>query len=343
MTFAASRLKHLSHRVKKRRSAGTLILMYHRVAEPECDPWGLCVSPSHFRQHLEVLREHGSVIPLQRLVESVAAGKVNRQGVVVTFDDGYADNYHTAKPLLDHFDVPATVFVTTGTIGDSSGFWWDELANFLLRRESVPAILDVTIDGRNYLWAIEESEFDTQSPRWYESWKAWEPAPTKRHELYFTLWRIMSRLRKDQQDQVLERLADWIGLGRDRYRSNSQLTAEQVSKLAEDDLLEIGAHTVTHTSLPILCADVQRNEIFESKSYLEQVLERPIRSFAFPYGNYVQDTVALVRAAGFTSACTTARQMVKSGADCFGMPRLQVLDCDGEAFAKKLSRWFAQD
>ena len=88
--------------------------MYHRVAIERSDPWGLCVSPMHFEEHLDVLRRHRNVVSMAELHRRVLAGDVAPGTVAVTFDDGYVDNLLAAEPLLRQYDVPATVFVSSG-------------------------------------------------------------------------------------------------------------------------------------------------------------------------------------------------------------------------------------
>src|SRR5712671_329835 len=102
-----------------------LILMYHRVSDSGPDPWGLGVSPRHFTEHLQVLRRHANPVALRQLPRR--ARKRGPRTVVVTFDDGYADNVVAALPLLRGHDIPATVFVATALLGKSQAFWWDEL------------------------------------------------------------------------------------------------------------------------------------------------------------------------------------------------------------------------
>ncbi len=103
----------------------SVILMYHRIATVRPDPWSLCVSPEHFAEHLVVLQNYRRT----RLDQLIPGGWSLRGGVsvAITFDDGYADNFHNAAPLLRRYDTPATFFITTGYIGDSREFWWDEL------------------------------------------------------------------------------------------------------------------------------------------------------------------------------------------------------------------------
>jgi peptidoglycan/xylan/chitin deacetylase (PgdA/CDA1 family) len=94
------------------------VLLYHRIVERPDDPLGLCVSPVHFAQQVEVLRSC-DVVPL----DAVGAGQV-----AITFDDGYADNLRAAELLGD---LPATIFVSTGHVEEGRPFWWDEVRRAL--------------------------------------------------------------------------------------------------------------------------------------------------------------------------------------------------------------------
>src|SRR5438552_1883786 len=105
---------------------GTIILLYHRIADWETDPQLLCVTPKHFTEHLEILKELGPIVSFSQLNHTDRAS-------IITFDDGYADNLHNAKPILQCQDVPATVFIATGQVGQTTEFWWDELERLLLQ------------------------------------------------------------------------------------------------------------------------------------------------------------------------------------------------------------------
>ena len=99
-----------------------VVLVYHRVFEPPQDPQLLCVHPARFAEHLEHLRTF-TVLRLREL----DFAHLPERGVVVTFDDGYLDNLQFAKPSLQKYGVPATVFAATGSTGTDREFWWDEL------------------------------------------------------------------------------------------------------------------------------------------------------------------------------------------------------------------------
>jgi peptidoglycan/xylan/chitin deacetylase (PgdA/CDA1 family) len=140
--------------IKARFGAKVLILLYHRVADLKLDPQLLAVTPEHFAEHLEILRRYSRPMSLQGLLVALRNGCLPRQAVVVTFDDGYADNLHCAKPLLERYDVPATAFVTAGYVGSQREFWWDELERLILVPGRLPEELRVNINGSIRQWAL---------------------------------------------------------------------------------------------------------------------------------------------------------------------------------------------
>ena len=106
--------------------AGVAILGYHRLQHDGPDPLRLSVAPSRFAEHLQVIVRVGRPLALRDAVASLRSGRTPRRAIIVTFDDGYSDNLHTALPLLERHGVPATMFVTSGNLGGE--FWWDRLA-----------------------------------------------------------------------------------------------------------------------------------------------------------------------------------------------------------------------
>jgi peptidoglycan/xylan/chitin deacetylase (PgdA/CDA1 family) len=112
------------------------VLLYHRIIERPGDSLGLCVSPAHFAEHVEILRRR-EVVPL----DAVGAGEV-----AVTFDDGYADNLRAAELLGG---LPATLFVSTGHVQEGRPFWWDEVRRTLATGEGPLRLRDRAWPGRS--------------------------------------------------------------------------------------------------------------------------------------------------------------------------------------------------
>jgi peptidoglycan/xylan/chitin deacetylase (PgdA/CDA1 family) len=319
-----------------------IILMYHRIGAAGEDPWAIAVSSRHFEEQLEILRHRRRIIQLRELVDQLAAGEVASDCAVVTFDDGYADNLCLAKPLLERFAVPATVFVTTGAVGRKKEYYWDELGRLILQPGSLPVTLHLEIAGKTHDWNLQsDSSYSKDDAAAYKQWLAWQAPPTKRHALYLELWHLLRPMEEDEREQVLARLRSWAKIPPDMRNDRRTLTEAELRMLAAGDLVEIGAHSITHASLPTQTPVVRDEEIRQSKSSLEHWLGRPITSFAYPYGDHDDASVGAVRRAGFVCACTTVNGAVHRSANRFRLPRIQVGDWDGEEFARRLLSRFA--
>ncbi|MBW4636461.1 MAG: polysaccharide deacetylase family protein [Iphinoe sp. HA4291-MV1] len=342
--------------LRGRLAAGGLILMYHRIIEMESDPWSICVSPRHFAQQMEVLRKFGEVVSLQQLNQTLQQNKAPHRQIAVTFDDGYIDNLYNAKPLLERYDIPATMFLTSGYMEQKRDLWWDELNRLLLEPGTLPEVLCLEINGTTHRWELgasanyNEEQYQrvdafAQRPAGkrlvvrHRSWKAsGEDNPTPRHALYRTLYWLLSPLLPEARQKVMDELLAWAGSVPTLRPNHRILNSEEVSAL-RNELIEIGAHSVTHPFLSFLPTARQREEIQDSKTRLEEIIGQPVVSFAYPHGNYSEETTALVREAGFTSACTTYAGSVRRKCDRFKLPRVVVEDWDGEEFAKHLFEW----
>ena len=103
--------------------------------------------------------------------------------------------------------------------------------------------------------------------------------------------------------------------------------------------MEVAAHTMTHPRLADIPAAQQRTEIQQSKKVLEAMLNRPVTSFAFPFGSSSRETISIVRDEGFACACATRSDVVFRGADRFRLPRVVVRNWDGERFGCFLRWW----
>jgi peptidoglycan/xylan/chitin deacetylase (PgdA/CDA1 family) len=343
------RLKRMAQRVKNRWTPGGLVLLYHRVAEVPSDPFKLCVAPGHFAEQLEVLKQlnlkqQSQSIHLHDLAQTVREGKLPHRSIAITFDDGYADNLHHAKPLLEQFKIPATVFVATGNLENQREFWWDELERLLLQPGTLPKLLRLQVGGQSYEWdlegATEYGEADYQRDRIWTWYVPEEVDPSARQKVFRSLYHFLKPLHPGMRQGLMDELLLQTGMtatGRDSHRC---MSPTEVRILAAGGTIEVGAHTVTHPQLSALPAAEQWQEIEECKLRLEGILERSVASFAYPHGAYTEETAELVAKAGFDCACSTRVNRVRGRTNCFQIPRLEVGDWDGDRFAKQLARWF---
>lgn len=336
-----SKLRQTVHRIQKRFSTTAIILMYHRVAEVELDPWLLCVTPEHFSEQLEVLRECAHPLSLRQFIKAHQTGTVPPRAVVVTFDDGYADNLYHAKPLLERYNIPATVFVSTGYIEQADEFWWDELERLLLQPGHLPERLTLSIDGVPHRWDLGEfADYSEEDYRRDRNAKAWEASLNSRLFFYYSVWQVLQPLSHHDRRKVLNEIAIWAEADSETRSTHRILKLEELIALGQSDLIEIGAHTVTHPFLSVQPESVQQNEIEQSKARLEKIFNRRVTSFSYPFGNYSVETVRLAQAAGFDCACSTVQAAVWNQSDRFQLPRFAVQNWSQENFSKQLQRWF---
>lgn len=334
--------KSIAFRLRRRFASRALILRYHRVIDLASDPHAICIKPERFAEHMEILRKRYRPIKLQNLAQALRRGEVPQRAVVVTFDDGYADNLYEAKPLLERYEVPATVFVTTGYLEKVREFWWDELERIFLQPGTLPDQLGVTIGGQSYRWDLKKASYYSEDEfREHASW-TWRAKgfPTGRHHLFRAVFQLLQPLPEDERGRALAKMVSWAGSEPVVRSTHRPLTSDEVVRLVDGQFVEVGSHTVTHPLLTELSTASQREEIQASKAFLERLIGRPITSFAYPFGASIHssETAALVREAGFDSACSTIQDAVFRDTDRFQLPRVYVGNWDGEAFQKNLGR-----
>ena len=322
-----------------------VILSYHRIAEADVDPWDLVVRPDRFAEQLEVIRRLGRPLSLRDLLRSMRGGRIPRRSIVVTFDDGYADNLLQAKPLLERCDVPATVFLTAGTLDASQSFWWERLTAIFLTAGRLPVSLEIEIGGNVHRWTLgRASEYDAEEVLRDRGWRGWHrEEPTSRHRIYLDLYRLLQPMRETAREPVLAALRSWAGNGSVPEPDAARvLSHREAALLATGRLIEVGAHTMTHPRLSALNDAEKADEIHRSRKTLEEIVSQPVTSFAYPYGqpgDYDEQSVAIVRRAGFTVACANVPGPVTRDSNVFELPRFHVSDWNGDVFERNLVSW----
>ncbi|MFL6602494.1 MAG: polysaccharide deacetylase family protein [Steroidobacteraceae bacterium] len=320
-------LRTMRKTVRRRFTQRGIILMYHRVASGVADPWRLCVSPKNFAEHMDALRRCYEPVPLNQLARR--RGVRNRM-VAVTFDDGYADNLHAALPILQHNEIPATFFLTSGILRATCEFWWDELERLLLRPQSLPRTLQLTAGTETRLFETggivgpgESLQRQTQSPQ------PWEAGPDTRLGFYYAVWQWLGTLAEEPRQTALAQIRDQLRESQVTRESHRSLTPDEVTRLAGAPQIDIGAHSVTHPMLSAQSPDAQRWEMHQSKQDLEALIGRPVAGFAYPHGDYGTETLDLARESGFDFACTVEGGCVARNTQPYLLPRLSIGDCSG--------------
>ncbi|MDX1732984.1 MAG: polysaccharide deacetylase family protein [Halioglobus sp.] len=287
------------------------ILIYHRVV-PEPDP----LRPgepdvAQFDWQMRLLREHFNPLPLREAVQRLREGSLPPRAVCVTFDDGYADNESLALPVLQKYALPATVFVSTGFLG--GGRMFNDCVIETIRHHP-GGMLDLVDLGL--------AAFPLHSVQ----------------DRVAAIEGILASIKEVEPSARLELVTEIEnrvgGAPADLMMSN-----DQVRHLA-DSGVEIGAHTVNHPILTSVPDFEARSEISASKTYLEDVLQRPVRAFAYPNGrpgkDYASAHSAMVSEVGFELAVSTHWGVCTSASDVFQLPRFTPWDRTPVRFAARL-------
>ena len=296
-----------------------MILAYHRIGPDVPEILEMRVRTDRFAEHVRRAQRHAEVVPLSDLLTPSREPRI-----AFTFDDGYADNLYEAKPVLDAAGVVATMFVVTEMIGSVRGYWQDRLFRVLFAAPPFVEHVEVEVDGRA-LWVHLGSR-------------------AARERAFHAFHARLRPQRTADIEATLDELAARLGVETDSSTAGRILDEDELSTLVADSTIEVGSHSLDHAMLSRLSPEEQQTEIAGSRAALERMIDRPVRSFAYPFGgadHFDETSVSLVQEAGYTLAVTLARTAVTRRSDPFRLPRFPVPNVDGDEFDALLSNWLA--
>jgi peptidoglycan/xylan/chitin deacetylase (PgdA/CDA1 family) len=292
-----------------------VVLTYHRVLDAP-DPLrpGLC-HRARFASQLRVLKRAFNVLDVSEALARLDAGTLPARSVVITFDDGYRDNFDNAMPMLRAAGLGACFFVATGFVGD--GVMWNDVVVETVRRRPPGA------------WSLEETGLGVRQI---------DDMASRRRVLRELIVNLKHRA-PAQRDALTRALADSSAAASRRL----MMREDEVRQMAQAGMT-IGAHTVSHPILTRLDDPGAREEMAASRRTLENTLQRPVDLFAYPNGklgdDYDERHAVMARECGFRAAFTTQWGYCNARAPRFEMPRVGLEDESGWRFAAKLGRAF---
>jgi peptidoglycan/xylan/chitin deacetylase (PgdA/CDA1 family) len=297
--FYYSGMVGLARWFMQRSSPKLIILNYHRA------------STGDLRRHLLYLRRHYRILHLEEaLSELYAPGKEKKQGrdrrvtLVLTFDDGYSDNYTHAFRLACELQVPITIFLVPGYIESGNSFWWLE-GDLLTKHAQVD---EVTIEGLSYdLRLIEQRLLLSQA---IDSRLRHAGSVVEREAFLATVRGLLAVPLSVPIEEEKDRPMTWA----------------EIYKMQESEWVSFGAHTMHHPILAYLDSPSEvQSEVGECRRVLEQHLGHPVRTFAYPVGRaeHIGDqAVQAVQEAGYDWAVTTVHGVNTPQSDPYRLGRV---------------------
>jgi peptidoglycan/xylan/chitin deacetylase (PgdA/CDA1 family) len=301
-----------------------VILLYHRVRNPEGDVYHLDMPPSLFEAHLRFFKDRCNALSFQDLMSCLKSGGFPENAVAVTFDDGYRDCFLNAGPLLEKHGIPAIFFVVSDYIGKRKEYWWDELARIILSPGKLPPLEHLHIPGGQTPQVFASLDQEGGSGPLRPS----VPGRVRRLALIKGLEALFRRLDEPGRDSLRRQLLQWTGRAASPRESHLAMDETQVRKLASHGLFTVGSHTKTHPLLLNLSPSLQREEILGSIAALDRVTGGKTLALAYPHGTYPVDydgtSVEIARDAGLHAAFGVLSQKPVSHETRFELPRFSV-------------------
>lgn len=263
---------------RKLSKSHTAILMYHRVA-PKQDNWSLePLSPRSFERQIEYLCRTFELLSLDQLVHYIRGGEsFPEKAAVITFDDGYKDDYLYAYPILKKHHVPTTIFLTAGHIGTDRLFWWDKVS-YIVQHTSV-----------SHLNLDDVSNYHLESV-------------ADKSRISSMIAERLTQLPEEKKSLLIDKLIAVCQVEIPPDLSKELILSWDEVREMDSNGISFGAHSVTHPILTNMPLKQAQAEIIQSKRAIEERLSREVTAFAYPNGDFNAEIVELVIKSGFVCA-----------------------------------------
>ncbi len=295
-----------------------LVLLYHEIRKPR-NRFETAVSPEHFEEQIRFIKKEFEVVSVSRMLEILSRKeKPARPLAVVTFDDGYRDNYTAAYPILKKYGVPAAIFLAVESLGNESPMWTARVESLFegasaesLRLETLPGAKVYKL-GNNY---------------------------QQRMKTCYDVKTEMKRLPDADRRIVLKELEEKLKADREDRNGPycEMLSWEEVGLLAGDPLITIGSHSMSHRMLANLPPEEMLSELEASKRKIEEKTGREVAFVSYPGNSYNGATLDFARQAGYRAGFAVRQSLTGFEDDWFELKRVHIEDEPLYAFQADIS------
>jgi peptidoglycan/xylan/chitin deacetylase (PgdA/CDA1 family) len=290
--------------------------LYYHAVNDSADPFFPAMAPAVFERQIAYVARNHKVVRLSELLAHLESG-VPGNAVAITFDDGYADNYECAFPILRRYGLPATIFLTTGPIDSREPLWFERLAEAV--KTTSREFLDMELDVPRRLWMRTVAE---------------------RLQANDDIYAVMREMPNTARERLLARILCELRAG-ESGRRGRMLTWDQIRHMKQHGI-EFGGHTVTHPFLSRLTREEAVWEVSLSRRRIEEELQCTVSHFAYPSGrpqDFTDWNREVLKTAGYSAAVTTVWGVNDSSSDPMALKRGQPWEENTALFGYKLD-WY---
>jgi peptidoglycan/xylan/chitin deacetylase (PgdA/CDA1 family) len=303
----------LYHRLRNRRTL--TVAVFHRILKRDDPRWESALTPwtipdDVFDECLGFFRCHYTLVTLDDVKASLEGlRRLPPRSLLITFDDGFADNSDYALPLLRKHGVSATLFITSDVIGRNERLWTEDLLwAFTAGRLHQRDLADL------HALLMDGTACDPDNPA--------------------LIWELVRR-GPELETAKVEAALSALNIDLNRIRHPRQmLSRSEIATLAINGIA-IGAHGKTHTALP-LSSDITR-ELYSPRAVLDEILaahpQRSVDALSFPHGAYTSEVVDRALAAGYALAFTSDAELCVLRKGFLASPLVGRIDVDGRRIA----------
>ncbi len=265
------------------------ILYSHKVINKDDDLFLFLNTLGHlsveeFESKIKYLKHHYNFISLDECLNYLSTKKRPKNLLVLTFDDGYKCIYTDIYPILKKYNVPATVFLTTGFLDNKKLLWLDKLL-YAIGKTKIEKLKIPEIPNETFKMSSMDEKIIS----------------------YQKLNKLLKSMEDDKKEILLLKIIEALKVNIDEVKNNSNtgLSWEEIREMNDSGLVIFGSHTISHSLLTKIDLKRAKYEIQEAKKIIEQEIGRTVNSFAYPNGCFDEKIIELVKRCGYVWGFST--------------------------------------
>jgi len=231
------------------------ILLYHRISPTvKFDPFNCVITPDKFENDIKYLKKNYEIITPQQLLSQCENNYFPKNNqILITFDDGFYDNYLYAFPILEKYSVSAIFSVLTDYIGKKNLTWDWEIINYINQNKLSNEII-------NYFKLKNKNKINNT----------------------LIIINHLKHIDPIKREKLIRKI--FVNIKEENNIENNMLSNENILEMSNNKMV-FGSHGASHTSLKKVNKNLFDNEVIKSKEKIEKMLNKSCDFFAFPFGS----------------------------------------------------------